>query len=181
MVGKTVRLGTRTATIVGVLEPSVPYPAETEIIANVVTSPHHLSATMVTGRVHRMTELFGAARARRDLRGARGTAARFTPRCCGSIRKPTRQKRTSGSTRSCCATRSPRVRERCCWCCWPPSGSDLHHRLLECGQSDSGAHGAARRRTRHSRRAGRQHRRAAPNPAGREPGAVRQPARRWAS
>src|SRR5262249_53711055 len=58
-IGKPVRLGTRTATIVGVLEPSVPYPAETEIIANVVTSPHHLSATMVTGRVHRMTELFG--------------------------------------------------------------------------------------------------------------------------
>jgi putative ABC transport system permease protein len=58
-IGKTVRLGDRTATIVGVLEPSVPYPAETEIIANVVTSPHHLSATMVTGRVHRMTELFG--------------------------------------------------------------------------------------------------------------------------
>jgi predicted permease len=59
ILGKTVRLGTRSATVVGVLEPSVPYPAETEIIANVVTSPHHLSATMVTGRVHRMTELFG--------------------------------------------------------------------------------------------------------------------------
>ena len=59
VIGKTVRLGERTATVVGVLEPSVPYPAETEIIANVVTSPHHLSATMVTGRVHRMTELFG--------------------------------------------------------------------------------------------------------------------------
>jgi putative ABC transport system permease protein len=59
VVGKTVRLGSRPATIVGVLEPSVPYPAETEIIANVVTSPHHLSATMVQGRVHRMTELFG--------------------------------------------------------------------------------------------------------------------------
>ncbi|HEV3201269.1 MAG TPA: ADOP family duplicated permease [Bryobacteraceae bacterium] len=58
VLGKTIRLGTRSATIVGVLEPSVPYPAETEIIANVVTSPHHLSATMVTGRVHRMTELF---------------------------------------------------------------------------------------------------------------------------
>src|SRR5438132_9879487 len=54
VLGRTVRLGTRAATIVGVLEPSVPYPAETEIIANVVTSPHHLSATMVTGRVHRM-------------------------------------------------------------------------------------------------------------------------------
>jgi predicted permease len=58
VLGKTVRLGTRTATIVGVLEPSVPYPAETQLFANVVTSPHHLSATMVTGRVHRMTELF---------------------------------------------------------------------------------------------------------------------------
>src|SRR5205823_9167371 len=35
------------------------YPADTEIIANVVTSPHHLGATMVTNRSHRMTELFG--------------------------------------------------------------------------------------------------------------------------
>jgi putative ABC transport system permease protein len=63
VLGKTVRLESygpaRTATIVGVLEPSIPYPAETEIIANIVTSPHHLSATMVTGRVHRMTEVFG--------------------------------------------------------------------------------------------------------------------------
>ena len=58
VLGKTVRLGTRSATIVGVLQPSIPYPAETEIIANVMTSPHHLSATMVTGRVHRMTQLF---------------------------------------------------------------------------------------------------------------------------
>ena len=62
VIGKTVRLssiGDRTATVIGVLEPSVPYPAETEIIGNLVVSPHHLSATMVTGRVHRMTELFG--------------------------------------------------------------------------------------------------------------------------
>src|SRR5258708_16577192 len=50
--------GSRSATIVGVLEPSVPYPVETELIANIVTSPHHLSATMVTGREHRMTEVF---------------------------------------------------------------------------------------------------------------------------
>ncbi len=59
VIGKIVRLGPRTATVVGVLEPSVPYPADTEIIANVVTSPHHLGATMVTSRTHRMTELFG--------------------------------------------------------------------------------------------------------------------------
>jgi putative ABC transport system permease protein len=71
VIGKTVRLGTRSATIVGVLEPSVPYPAETEIIANVVTSPHHLDATMVEGRVHRMTELFGRLAPGADLEAAR--------------------------------------------------------------------------------------------------------------
>ncbi len=59
VVGRTIRLGPRTATVVGVLEPTVPYPADTEIIANVVTSPHHLGALMVTNRAHRMTELFG--------------------------------------------------------------------------------------------------------------------------
>src|SRR5919106_3472551 len=59
VVGRIIRLSDRPATVVGVLEPSVPYPQETEIIANVVTSPHHLDATMVEGRVHRMTEVFG--------------------------------------------------------------------------------------------------------------------------
>jgi putative ABC transport system permease protein len=62
VIGKTVQLGSfegnRSATIIGVVEPSVPYPVETEFFANVVTSPHHLSATMVQGRTHRMTEIF---------------------------------------------------------------------------------------------------------------------------
>lgn len=86
VLGKTVRLGTRSAIIVGVLEPSVPYPAETEIIANIVTSPHHLSATMVTGRVHRMTEVFGRlapgadlASARAELRAADGAMVKQHP------------------------------------------------------------------------------------------------------
>jgi len=62
VIGRKVRLGSldeRFATIIGVLEPCVPYPQDTEIIANIVTSSHHLSATMITGRVHRMTEVFG--------------------------------------------------------------------------------------------------------------------------
>ncbi|MGA7409424.1 MAG: ADOP family duplicated permease [Bryobacteraceae bacterium] len=70
VLGKTVRLGDRSGTIVGVLEPSVPYPADTELIANVVTSEHHLSATMVTGRIHRMTELFGRLAPGADLQAA---------------------------------------------------------------------------------------------------------------
>jgi predicted permease len=89
VIGKTVRLGgfgDRSATIIGVLEPSVPYPQDTEIIANVVTSPHHLSATMVTGRVHRMTELFGRLapgvtldQARAELRSVYGAMTKEHP------------------------------------------------------------------------------------------------------
>ena len=56
---KTIRLGTRSATVVGVLQPTVPYPTETELIANVVTSPHHMGAQMNTDREHRMTQIFG--------------------------------------------------------------------------------------------------------------------------
>jgi len=62
VIGKQVRLESfdaRTATVIGVLEPSIPYPSDTAIMANIVMSAHHLDATMVTGRVHRMTELFG--------------------------------------------------------------------------------------------------------------------------
>ncbi len=75
VLSKTVRIesgsGSRSATIVGVLEPSVPYPVETEILANIVTSPHHLSATMVTGRSHRMTEVFARLASGADLDSAR--------------------------------------------------------------------------------------------------------------
>src|SRR5216684_3340411 len=75
VIGKVVRLGSfegaRSATIVGVVEPSVPYPVETEMIANIVTSPHHLSATMVTGREHRMTEVFARLAPAADLDAAR--------------------------------------------------------------------------------------------------------------
>jgi predicted permease len=75
VIGKVVSLGSmmqvRSATIVGVLEPSIPYPAQTEIIANLVTSPHHLSATMVQGREHRMTDVFGRLAPGADLKSAR--------------------------------------------------------------------------------------------------------------
>ena len=75
VIGKTVRLesssGARGATVVGVLEPSVPYPVSTEIISNIVTSPHHLSATMVTGREHRMTEVFARMAPGATVDGAR--------------------------------------------------------------------------------------------------------------
>ena len=79
VVGKTIQLGTRSATVIGVLEPSVPYPADTEIIANMVTSPHHMGAQMVTMRTHRMTQLFGRLRpGRRSMTRARSWARSTT-------------------------------------------------------------------------------------------------------
>ena len=74
VIGKHVRLESfdaREATVVGVLEPCLPYPQDTEIIANIVTSAHHLSATMVTSRIHRMTELFARLPSGVDLEAAR--------------------------------------------------------------------------------------------------------------
>jgi len=71
VVGKPIRLRSRVSTIVGVLEPSVPYPANTDIIANMVTSPHHMSATMQDDRTHRMTELFGLLKPNVSLEAAR--------------------------------------------------------------------------------------------------------------
>src|SRR3982074_3295870 len=87
--GKIARLGSlghSSATVIGVLEPCVPYPQDTEIIANGVTSPHHLSAAMVTGRIHRMTELFGRLapgvtldQARAELRSAYSAMGKAHP------------------------------------------------------------------------------------------------------
>jgi putative ABC transport system permease protein len=115
VIGKTVRLGSgpmgdRSAAVIGVLEPSVPYPQDTEIIANVVTSPHHLSATMVTGRIHRMTELFGRLapgvtldQARAELRSVYGGMTKEHPEAYPAKAdfqigaKPLRDQITSGA------------------------------------------------------------------------------------
>lgn len=58
IVGRIVRLNDKETTVVGVLQPAPDYPRPTDIYVNTVTSPHHLSATMVTNRNHRMSELF---------------------------------------------------------------------------------------------------------------------------
>jgi predicted permease len=80
VIGKVIRLGPGNATVIGVLEPSIPYPAETQIIANVVTSPHHMGALMQNERWHRMTELFGRLAPGRTIEQARAelTAAHAT-------------------------------------------------------------------------------------------------------
>src|SRR5215207_1204780 len=58
IIGKTVNLNGAPSLVVGVVQDAPRYPGKTDVFVNMVTSPHHLSATMVTGRTHRMTEVF---------------------------------------------------------------------------------------------------------------------------
>lgn len=58
VLGRVLRINGRSVTVVGVAEPAPPFPGETDILVNMVTSPHHLDASMVHGRSHRMTEVF---------------------------------------------------------------------------------------------------------------------------
>ena len=164
---------TRSATIVGVLEPSVPYPAETEIIANVVTSPHHLSATMVTGRVHRMTELFGRLApgadleaARAELRAVHGAIVKehpeaYPPKADFRIDAVRLRDQITSPARTVLLV------------LLAASALVFVIAVLERRQPDPGALGAARRRAGDPRGARRQRRRAAADAARREPAALR--------
>jgi putative ABC transport system permease protein len=58
IIGTSVRFNGSPTQIVGVVQDAPRYPGKTDVFVNMVTSPHHLSATMVTGRSHRMTEVF---------------------------------------------------------------------------------------------------------------------------
>jgi predicted permease len=57
IIGKQVRLDGMSLTVIGVVEPAPWFPDRMEALANMVISPHHLSALMVEGRTHRMTEM----------------------------------------------------------------------------------------------------------------------------
>ncbi len=58
VVGTQIQMNGLSIQVVGVASPAPPYPEETDIYVNMVSSPHHLQATMQTDRVHRMTEVF---------------------------------------------------------------------------------------------------------------------------
>ncbi len=146
VIGKTVRLGATPATVVGVLEPSVPYPEETQLIANVVTSPHHLGAAMKTARGHRMTELFGRLApgttleaARAELSSVHGSMVRENPPVV--LREGPSAVRGSNPPRSTCLTRADDSSGA-----HGGDGGGVHHRVFECGEPDSRAIGPPRRR-----------------------------------
>ena len=57
IVGKTLRVGGKAVPVVGVLQQAPYFPARIDALMNMVNSEHHVSAMMVTGRTHRMTEM----------------------------------------------------------------------------------------------------------------------------
>src|SRR5262249_30198162 len=57
IVGKSIRVDGAPVTVIGVLQPAPFFPTRVEALFNMVISPHHVSAFMVEGRTHRMTEM----------------------------------------------------------------------------------------------------------------------------
>ncbi len=77
VIGRRVRINDMASTIVGVVQRTPQYPTKTDLFVNVVTSPHHLSATMKQGRTHRMTEVFARLVPNATVEQARAEIARI--------------------------------------------------------------------------------------------------------
>ena len=57
IVGKSILLNKTPVTVIGVLQPAPFFPERIDALLNMVNSEHHMSASMVEGRTHRMTEV----------------------------------------------------------------------------------------------------------------------------
>jgi predicted permease len=80
VIGRVLRVGGHAVTVVGVLQPAPYFPAKIDALANMVNSEHHLSATMVTGRTHRMTEMIARLAPGATVEQAKAEVAGITDR-----------------------------------------------------------------------------------------------------
>ena len=80
VVGRTLRVGGKAVTVVGVLQPAPYFPARIDALMNMVNSEHHLSAMMVTGRTHRMTAMIARLAPGASVEQARAEVAAVTAR-----------------------------------------------------------------------------------------------------
>lgn len=80
VVGRTLRVAGKAVTVVGVLQPAPYFPAHIDALMNMVNSEHHLSAMMVTGRTHRMTEMIARLAPGVSVEQARAEVAAITSR-----------------------------------------------------------------------------------------------------
>src|SRR5258708_4718667 len=80
VVGKTLRIAGKAVSVVGVLQPAPYFPAPIDALMNMVNSEHHLSAMMVTGRTHRMTEMIARLAPGATVQQARAEVGTITTR-----------------------------------------------------------------------------------------------------
>ena len=80
IVGQQVILDGTSVTVIGVLQPAPFFPGRAEALLNMVNSTHHLSAFMVEGRTHRMTEMIARLAPGSSLTQARNEVAAVTTR-----------------------------------------------------------------------------------------------------
>jgi putative ABC transport system permease protein len=77
-VGKTLRVNGKAVPVVGVLQAAPHFPQRMDALMNMVNSEHHISATMVTGRTHRMTQMIARLAPAASIAQARAEVATIT-------------------------------------------------------------------------------------------------------
>ena len=75
IIGQQVRLEDKSVTVIGVVQPAPHFPNRIDAFGNMVLSAHHLSASMVQGRTHRMTEMVARLAPGATLEQARAEVA----------------------------------------------------------------------------------------------------------
>jgi putative ABC transport system permease protein len=78
IVGKTLRVNGKAVPVVGVLQAAPHFPQRMDALMNMVNSEHHISAMMVTGRTHRMTQMIARLAPAATVARARAEVATIT-------------------------------------------------------------------------------------------------------
>jgi len=80
IVGKQLKIDGRLATVIGVLQSAPFFPSRVDVLLNMSISQHHVSAFMVEGRTHRMTEVVARLASGATLEQARNEVATVSQR-----------------------------------------------------------------------------------------------------
>ena len=80
IIGKQLKLDGMSVTVIGVLQPAPFFPGRADALLNMVVSDHHLSAFMIEGRTHRMTEMVARLAPGATLDQARNEVAAVSKR-----------------------------------------------------------------------------------------------------
>ena len=80
IVGKSLHINGKAVPVVGILQAAPAFPQKMDALMNMVNSEHHISATMVTGRTHRMTQMIARLAPAVTVSQARSEVADITNR-----------------------------------------------------------------------------------------------------